>query len=230
MFIFLILLLTPSLGWSATYTREIQFPLRSFFTGDVRALSDGESYTGDSIQAHMPYSGNITSSSAPRFVADPISPAVVWLREDPASPAVVTFRVPTNYQKGGAFRGIFSETTFRNGGIPLSEISPAAVAYELFVHQDGGASQFGFRKQLNTDILSQEPVTLADTAGLMEEVNLPIGGRRTSTDGIVSWSKLSDESVLVAGDWVTLRIGRQKNGSTNSLKMHFLEFYYTPKW
>jgi len=116
------------------------------------------------------------------------------------SPAQLKFRIPSNYQSGGAFR----LTVGRSGG----DLAPA-IDFQVFIDADETA--------FDAAATNQTPVTLstAINGGSPEQLTLSV---------------TTDFASLAAQDLVTLELWRDDtNTSTEDLELYHVEFFYTAR-
>jgi len=122
-------------GGSLTYARERSFglPLMGF------VLTDGNP---------------ITASTAPGMEIDDGMPNIVWA-DGETTPVAITFRIPSDYSSGGAFRLICTES---------NSTTPNQVDFDVFVNRDGVA--------VDSSGNDQTPVALAGTTSTPDVVTL----------------------------------------------------------
>ena len=99
-------------------------------------------------------SSPITASTAPGIEVDDLIPNIVWA-DGETTPVMVTFRVPTDYSSGGAFRIIATES---------DSTTPNQIDFDVYVNKDGVAA--------DSAATGQTPVALAGTAATPDVVTL----------------------------------------------------------
>jgi hypothetical protein len=119
---------------TATIEREIALPLGSFGIKD----------TG------VP----LTASTTPGFEEDDAMPNIVWA-DGETSPVIQSFRVPTDYSSGGAFRVLATES---------DSTTPNEIDFDVYVNADGTA--------VDASATGQTPVALAGTTSTPDVVTL----------------------------------------------------------
>ncbi len=125
-------------GATFTYARERSFglPLFGFVSTDGVVLTD---------------------STAPGLEIDDLLPNIVWA-DGETTPVTITFRVPTDYSSGGAFRVIATES---------GTSTPCQVDFAVYVNKDGQAAA--------STASNQTPVALAGTSSTPDVVTLTPG-------------------------------------------------------
>jgi hypothetical protein len=108
---------------TAATERDITLPLGAF-------TSNGE---------------DIDAATAPGFELDDTIPGIVWA-DGETTPATITFRVPSDYSSGGAFRILATES---------NSTTPNQIDFDVFVNSDGVA--------VDSSGSNQTPVALAGT-------------------------------------------------------------------
>jgi hypothetical protein len=96
----------------------------------------------------------ITATTAPGIEVDDLIPNIVWA-DGETTPVMITFRVPTDYSSGGAFRVIASES---------DSTTPNQIDFDVYVNKDGVAA--------DSAATGQTPVALAGTAATPDVVTL----------------------------------------------------------
>jgi len=122
-------------GGTLTYARERSFtlPLFGFVSNDGVVL---------------------TSSTAPGLEIDDLVPNIVWA-DGETTPVQITFRVPSDYSSGGAFRLLCTES---------DSTTPNQVDFDVYVNKDGTAA--------DASASNQTPVALAGTTSTPDVVTL----------------------------------------------------------
>jgi len=139
----------------------------------------------------------LSTSSNPGLEIDDLIPNIVWA-DGETTPVVTTFRVPSDYSSGGAFRLLCTES---------DSTTPNQVDFDVYVNRSGSA--------LDAAATGQTPVALGT-------------GSYTATPVVVTLTPATDFASLAAGDWVTLRIWRDNAAAgTGDLEVKGVEFYYT---
>lgn len=122
-------------GGTLTYARERSFtlPLFGFVSNDGAVL---------------------TSSTAPGLEIDDLIPNIVWA-DGETTPVMITFRIPSDYSSGGAFRVIATES---------NSTTPNQVDFDVYINKDGVAA--------DASATGQTPVALAGTTSTPDVVTL----------------------------------------------------------
>lgn len=116
------------------------------------------------------------------------------------TPVQKTFRVPTDYRSGGAFRVMLGQTT--NGA------NPPAIDYAVYVNQTATAFDTSATNQTAAQI---------NTVG-------------DGSPEVKALSVTTDFATLAAGDLVTVDFWRDNtNTSTADLELYYAEFYYSTR-
>lgn len=120
-----------------THSREraISLPLTGFTVNDVTVQVVG-------------------STTAPGFEIDDLIPNIVWA-DGETTPVQITFRIPSDYLSGGAFRVIATES---------GTSTPNEVDFDVYVNKNGQAA--------DSSAHNQTPVALAGTSSTPSEVTL----------------------------------------------------------
>jgi hypothetical protein len=122
-------------GGTLTHSRERSFtlPLFGFVSNDGAVLTD---------------------STAPGIEIDDLIPNIVWA-DGETTPVAITFRIPSDYSSGGAFRVIATES---------NSTTPNQVDFDVYINKDGVAA--------DASATGQTPVALAGTTSTPDEVTL----------------------------------------------------------
>ncbi len=96
----------------------------------------------------------VTSSTAPGLEVDDSIPGIVWA-DGETTPVMATFRVPTDYSSGGAFRLLATES---------DSTTPNRVDFDVYVNRDGLIA--------DSSATNQTPVALAGTTSTGSVVTL----------------------------------------------------------
>lgn len=96
----------------------------------------------------------LTNATAPGLEIDDLVPAIVWA-DGETTPVTITFRVPSDYLSGGAFRVMATES---------DSTTPNQVDFLVYVNKDGQAS--------DAAATDQTPVALAGTTSTPDVVTL----------------------------------------------------------
>jgi len=101
-------------------------------------------------------SAALTSSTAPGLEADDNVMNIVWA-DGETTPIQITFRVPSDYASGGAFKVFATES---------SSTTPNQVDFDVYVNADGTAA--------DASATNQTPVALAGTTSTPDEITLTV--------------------------------------------------------
>lgn len=128
-------LTSPTITGTLTHSRERSFglPLMGFILSD---------------------SSPVTASTAPGIEVDDSIPNIVWA-DGETTPVMITFRIPSDYSSGGAFRLICTES---------DSTTPNQVDFDVYINKDGVAA--------DSSATGQTPVALAGTASTPDVVTL----------------------------------------------------------
>jgi hypothetical protein len=99
-------------------------------------------------------SSPVTATTAPGIEVDDSIPNIVWA-DGEVTPVMITFRIPSDYSSGGAFRLICTES---------NSTTPNQVDFDVFVNRDGVA--------VDSSGNDQTPVALAGTTSTPDVVTL----------------------------------------------------------
>ncbi|MHB8110509.1 MAG: hypothetical protein ACYDHW_10815 [Syntrophorhabdaceae bacterium] len=118
---------------AAARERSFTLPLTSFVTADPTPVS---------------------ITTAPGLEIDDLMPAIVWA-DGEVTPVLTTFRIPSDYASGGAFRVLATES---------DSTTPNQVDFDVYINKDGVAS--------DSSATGQTPVALAGTTSTPDVVTL----------------------------------------------------------
>jgi len=169
-------------GATFTHARERSFTLP--LTGFVNA------YDASPI--------GVTTTGSPGLQIDDYIPNIVWTAAGYASPVSVTFRVPSDYSSGGAFRLMCTESV---------STTPNWVDFDVYVNRDGRA--------VDASATDQTPGALAGTTSTPSVVTLTPG-----TD----FATLAAGDWVTFRIW---RDNSAARGATGDLEVKGVEFFYT---
>ncbi len=96
----------------------------------------------------------VSASTAPGLEVDNLIPNIVW-SDGETTPVMITFRVPTDYYSGGAFRVIATES---------DSTTPNQIDFDVYVNRSGRAAA--------SSASNQTPVALAGTTATPSVVTL----------------------------------------------------------
>lgn len=96
----------------------------------------------------------VTTSTAPGIEVDDLIPNIVWA-DGETTPVMITFRIPSDYSSGGAFRVIATES---------NSTTPNQVDFDVYINKDGVAA--------DASATGQTPVALAGTTSTPDVVTL----------------------------------------------------------
>lgn len=99
----------------------------------------------------------LTNSTAPGLEIDDLLPNIVWA-DGETTPVMITFRIPSDYSSGGAFRLLCTES---------DSSTPNQVDFLVYVNKDGQA--------VDASATNQTPVALAGTTSTPDVVTLTPG-------------------------------------------------------
>ena len=139
----------------------------------------------------------VTTAGIPGLEIDDVIPGIVWA-DGEASPVLVTFRVPTDYSSGGAFRLICTESV---------STTPNRVDFDVYVNRSGRAAA--------SSASDQTPVVLAGTTSTPSVVTLT-----PATD----FASLAAGDWVTIRIW---RDDDAAFGATGDLEVKGVEFFYT---
>ena len=139
----------------------------------------------------------VTTTGLPGLEIDDVLPGIVWA-DGEASPVLVTFRVPSDYSSGGAFRLVCSESV---------STTPNRVDFDVYVNRNGRAAA--------SSASNQTPVALAGTTSTPSVITLTPG-----TDFV----SLAAGDWVTIRIW---RDDDAAFGATGDLEVKGVEFFYT---
>lgn len=168
-------------GGTFSFARERSFglPLNTF------------SYAADASPV------KVTTAGIPGLEIDDVLPNIVWA-DGETSPVLVTFRVPSDYSSGGAFRLICTESV---------STTPNRVDFDVYVNRSGRAAA--------SSASDQTPVVLAGTTSTPSVVTL------TPATDFVSLAAGDWVTIRI---W---RDDDAAFGATGDLEVKGVEFFYT---
>jgi hypothetical protein len=168
-------------GGTFSFARERSFtlPLNTF------------SYAADASPV------KVTTAGIPGLEIDDVLPNIVWA-DGETSPVLVTFRVPSDYSSGGAFRLICTESV---------STTPNRVDFDAYVNRSGRAAA--------SSASDQTPVVLAGTTSTPSVVTL------TPATDFVSLAAGDWVTIRI---W---RDDDAAFGATGDLEVKGVEFFYT---
>jgi len=169
-------------GGTLTFARERSFtlPLTGF------------------VNAHDASPIVVTTTGLPGLQIDDYLPNIVWTEAGYASPVSITFRIPSDYSSGGAFRLICTESV---------STTPNRVDFDVYVNRNGRAAA--------SSASDQTPVVLAGTTSTPSVVTLTPG-----TDFV----SLAAGDWVTLRIW---RDNSAARGATGDLEVKGVEFFYT---
>ncbi len=126
----------------------------------------------------------ITTTTSPGLEVDNKATSLVWA-DGEVTPAQVTFKVPSDYKSGGAFRVFCDES---------SSATPNQVGFSVYVNQEGAAWA--------ASATTQTSVALAGTAGTPDMVTLAVATDFTSlaSGDIITLNVWRDDTATGTGD------------------------------
>ena len=139
----------------------------------------------------------VTTAGIPGLEIDDVLPNIVWA-DGETSPVLVTFRIPTDYLSGGAFRLICTESV---------STTPNRVDFDVYVNRSGRAAA--------SSASDQTPVVLAGTTSTPSVITLTPG-----TDFV----SLAAGDWVTIRIW---RDDNAVYGATGDLEVKGVEFFYT---
>jgi hypothetical protein len=139
----------------------------------------------------------VTTAGIPGLEIDDVLPNIVWA-DGETSPVLVTFRVPTDYSSGGAFRLMCTESV---------STTPNRVDFDVYVNRNGRAAA--------SSASDQTPVVLAGTTSTPSVITLTPG-----TDFV----SLAAGDWVTIRIW---RDDNAVYGATGDLEVKGVEFFYT---
>ena len=168
-----------------TIERAVQFGLEDFV-----AISTARDYFEE-----------LTASTIPGIEVDNSKRSIVW-SDSEVTPVQVAFKVPADYNSGGAFRVYCDSSAYS---------SQNAIDFDVRVDNSGdGVTSAAW----DTASTNQTPASLDNLAG---------------SPDLVVLSVTTDFASLAANDLVTIAIWRSNASGTytGDLEMYYAEFYYT---
>jgi len=99
----------------------------------------------------------LTASTTPGLEVDDLVPNIVWA-DGETSPIQISFRVPSDYASGGAFKVFATES---------DSTTPNQVDFSVYVNSSG--------ETIDSAASNQTPVALAGTAATPSEITLTVG-------------------------------------------------------
>lgn len=111
------------------------------------------------VNAHDASPLVVTTTGLPGLQIDDSIPNIVWAKDEYASPVSITFKVPTDYSSGGAFRLICTESS--------SFTTPNRVDFDVYVYRIASG--------LLSTTANQTPVALTGTTEVPVLVTLTPG-------------------------------------------------------
>ncbi len=150
------------------------------------------------VNAHDASPLVVTTTGLPGLQVDDYIPNIVWTAAGYASPVSVTFRVPSDYSSGGAFRVISTESV---------STTPNRVDFDVYVNRSGRA--------VDASASNQTPVALAGTTSTPSVVTLT-----PATD----FAALAAGDWVTIRIW---RDNDAAFGATGDLEVKGVEFFYT---
>lgn len=135
-------------------------------TGTITATGGVSGTNIADVERHIPlpiaamylfdgtYFRQLTDYTAPGLEVDDLIPNVVWA-DGETTPAYVSFRIPSDYASGGAFKVLATES---------DSTTPNKVDFQVYINSDGAAA--------DAAATDQTPVALAGTTATPDEVTL----------------------------------------------------------
>ena len=126
----------------------------------------------------------ITTTTSPGLEVDNKATSLVWA-DGEVTPAQVTFKVPSDYKSGGAFRVFCDESL---------STTPNQVDFNVYVNKDGTV--------FDTAATDQTPVALAGTAGTPDLVTLSVATdfSAIAAGDVVTFNVWRDDTADGTGD------------------------------